>query len=66
MSGRILVLDLLFKILLASQIAGFFKAQYVVKESRSKDDFCTKININVLYNLMLSFWEDVVEHGQSR
>ena len=51
--GKILVLKLWAKMLLANQIAGFFKI------------FGIQINKEVFYKLILSFWMCLAMHARS-
>ena len=44
-SGKILVLELWVQILLANQIAGFFKMYYYLKKEKNDENF-THIHIN--------------------
>ena len=65
MSGKILVLKLWAKMLPASQIAGFFKMQYLKKEVNGEVYFWPAVFYKVFYKLIPSCWVCATSHAQS-
>ena len=65
-SGKILVLELLVKKLLANQIVqDSWKCNISRKKWMMKFVFGMQINIEVFYKLILSLWVCIVRHAQS-
>ena len=64
-SGKPLILELWAEILLANEIAGFFKIKCLKKEVNCEMNFGMQINIKVFCKLILSFWVCVARLAQS-
>ena len=65
-SGKILVLELLVRKLLANQIVqDSLKCNISRKKWTMKFVFGMQINIEVFYKLILSLWVCIVRHAQS-
>ena len=64
-SRKILILELWAKMLLANEIARFFRMQCLTKEVNDEVFFGMQINIEVFYKFILSFWVSIAGHAQS-
>ena len=65
MSGKILVLRLWSKMLFPIKLQDSSKCNTSRKRQMMKFIYCLQINIEVFYNLILSFWVFVASHAQS-